>query len=439
MDKTPNGRQKFPRRRTESELQHDLPGEETLGINAGRLKDSLIRLSRFGPHPDGGAQRLAFSGDELAARAWITGEMESAGLLVRTDPAGNLFGRREGKEPLPAILFGSHLDTVPRGGHYDGTLGVLGALEVLRALAEQRVETRHPLEMVVWCDEEGAHFGNGLFGSRAATGGIHAGELDRVGEDGLSLHEWIERYGLDPRALERAVLDPRRVRAVFELHIEQGGNLEREGCRVAIVEGIVGIHRFEVNVGGFQNHAGTTPMAERKDAMLTAAHLIVAVHEEIRALPGEQVGNVGQLAVSPDAANVVPGAVRFPIELRDLKDEVVDDIIERIGARGARLAEATDCAVAIHRTLREPPADMDPGLRALLYRVAREAGHEPLSLPSRAGHDAQNTARHGIPTGMIFVPSRSGISHAPDEWTSWEDCAGGVDLLRRAVLAVDRA
>ena len=365
--------------------------------------------------------------------------MESAGLAVRTDPAGNLFGRREGKEPLPAILFGSHLDTVPRGGHYDGTLGVLGALEVLRALGEQRTETRHPLEMVVWCDEEGAHFGNGLFGSRAATGAVHDGELDRVGEDGLSLHEWIERYELDPRALERAVLDPRRVRAVFELHIEQGGNLEREGCKIAVVEGIVGIHRFEVNVGGFQNHAGTTPMAERKDAMLTAAHLIVAVHQEIRAQRGEQVGNVGQLAVSPDAANVVPGAVRFPIELRDLKDEVVDSVIERIGARGARLAEETGCTVGIHRTLREPPADLDPGLRALLYRVAREAGHEPLSLPSRAGHDAQNTARHGIPTAMIFVPSRSGISHSPEEWTSWEDCARGVDLLRRAVLAVDAA
>ena len=144
-------------------------GEAPLAINARRLCDSLIQLSRFGPHPKGGAQRLAFSQDELAARNWITREMENAGLTVRADPAGNLFGRREGKEPLPAILFGSHLDTVPRGGHYDGTLGVLGALEVLRALGEQRVETRHPLEMVVWCDEEGAHFGNGLFGSRAAT------------------------------------------------------------------------------------------------------------------------------------------------------------------------------------------------------------------------------------------------------------------------------
>ena len=431
MDGTLDGKKEFP--------NPENPGEAPLAINAGRLRDSLIALSRFGAHPGGGAHRFAFSKEELAARAWITGEMEGAGLRVRTDPAGNLFGRREGKEPLPAILFGSHLDTVPQGGHYDGTLGVLGALEVLRALGEERIQTRHPLEMVVWCDEEGAHFGNGLFGSRAATGAVHDGELDRVGEDGLSLHEWIERYGLDPRALERAVLDPRRVRAVFELHIEQGGNLEREGCRIAVVEGIVGIHRFEVNVGGFQNHAGTTPMAERKDAMLSAAHLIVAVHQEIRALPGDQVGNVGQLAVSPDAANVVPGAVRFPIELRDLKDEVVDDIIERIGVRGAQLAEQTGCTVGIHRTLREPPADMDPGLRALLYKVAREAGHEPLSLPSRAGHDAQNTARHGIPTAMIFVPSRAGISHSPEEWTSWDDCAQGVDLLRRAVLAVDAA
>lgn len=433
MDITLDRREEFPNPSDETESS----AEEPLGINAGRLRDSLIALSRFGAHPGGGARRFAFSKEELAARAWITGEMESAGLTVRTDPAGNMFGRREGKEFLPAILFGSHLDTVPRGGHYDGTLGVLGALEVLRALGEQRTETRHPLEMVVWCDEEGAHFGNGLFGSRAATGGVHDGELDRLGEDGLSLHEWIERYELDPRALERAILDPRRVRAVFELHIEQGGNLEREGCKVAVVEGIVGIHRFEVNVGGFQNHAGTTPMADRQDAMLTAARLIVAVHEEIRARPGDQVGNIGQLAVSPDAANVVPGLVRFPIELRDLEDHVVDDIIERVEGRGSSLAAATGCTVKVRRTLREPPADMDPGLRELLYKIAREAGHEPLSLPSRAGHDAQNTARHGIPTAMIFVPSRNGISHAPEEWTSWEDCARGVDLLRRAVLAVD--
>ncbi len=406
-------------------------------IDAGRLRASLIRLSEFGRHPEGGSRRIAFSDDELRARAWLAEAMREAGLAVRTDPAGNLFGRREGREPLPAILFGSHLDTVPRGGHYDGTLGVLGALEVLRALGERGIATRHPLEMVVWCDEEGAHFGNGLFGSRAATSGVPAGELDRVGADGLSLHEWLERYRLDPRRLERAILDPRRVRAVFELHVEQGGTLERAGRRVGVVEGIVGIHRFEATVEGVQNHAGTTPMAERRDAMLAAARLIVAVHEEIRARPGEQVGNVGQLAVSPDAANAVPGRVRFPIELRDLEDRVVDGVIRRVRGRGAGIAGETGCRVRIVRTLAEPPADMDPGLRELLAGVAREAGHEPLRLPSRAGHDAQNTARHGIPTAMLFVPSRGGISHAPEEWTSWEDCAIGTELLLRAVLAVD--
>ncbi len=414
-------------------------GETPFAIDARRLRDSLVRLSGFGAHPEGGSQRIAFSEEERAARTWLAEEMRNAGLTVRTDPAGNLFGRREGREPLPAILLGSHLDTVPRGGHYDGTLGVLGALEVLRSLSEQRLATRHPLEMVAWCDEEGAHFGNGLFGSRAATEGVPPAELDRVGEDGLSLHEWLERYGLDPGALSRTVLDPRRVHALFELHVEQGGKLHRERCRIGIVSGIVGIHRFEARIEGFQNHAGTTPMAERRDAMLTAARLIVAVHEEIRARPGEQVGNVGQLSVSPDAANVVPGAVQFPVELRDLDDRVVDGILERISGRSARLSEETGCAIRIERTLRERPASMDPALRELLLGLAREAGHEPLTLPSRAGHDAQNTARHGIPTAMIFVPSRDGISHAPEEWTSWEDCARGVDLLRRGVLAVDRA
>ena len=283
---------------------------------------------------------------------------------MRTDPAGNVFGRREGNvSPCPAILFGSHLDTVPRGGHYDGTLGVLERSKCCAPSesSEPKPATRWP--MVVWCDEEGAHFGNGLFGSRAATGGIHglrrcsteSGKTGSASTNGSSVTSSI----------------PGRWSAPSWTRAGCGRSSNSTSSRAATWNGRAagsrswraswGIHRFEVNVGGFQNHAGTTPMAERKDAMLTAAHLIVAVHEEIRALPGEQVGNVGQLAVSPDAANVVPGSVRFPIELRDLKDEVVDDIIERIGTRGARLAEATDCTVGIHRTLRSPPPTWIPG------------------------------------------------------------------------------
>lgn len=408
-------------------------------MNGGRLQASLVALSRFGPHPDGGAARLAFSEADLAARAWLTGEMRTAGLSVRTDAAGNLFARREGRENLlPVILFGSHMDTVPRGGHYDGALGVLAALEVLRSLDEQSVATRHPLEMVVWCDEEGAHFGNGLFGSRAATSGAPEEEFHRMDRDGRSLADWMDRYRLDPRRIGRAVLDPRTVRAVVELHVEQGGTLERQGARIGVVDGIVGIHRFEARIRGIQNHAGTTPMVERRDALLTAARLIVATHEEIRRLPGGQVGNVGQIAVTPDAANVVPGEVRFPIEMRDLDDTVVAGMIGRIGERSAALARETGCRIGIERTLEEPAAWMDPGLRALVAREARALNHDPVPMPSRAGHDAQNTARHGIPTAMIFVPSRDGISHAPAEWTSWDDCALGAEMLRRTVLAIDR-
>ncbi len=408
-----------------------------IGINSGRLRASLETLARYGRHPEGGARRIAFSDGELAARRWLEGEMRAAGLAVRTDAAGNMYGRRPGREALPAILFGSHLDTVPQGGHFDGSLGVLGALEVLRALREQGVETRHPLEMAVWCDEEGAHFGNGLFGSRAATSGVPEEELHRTDSEGLSLHDWMHRYALAPDNLDRAVLDPRRVHAAIELHIEQGGVLEKAGCRVGVVEGIVGIHRFEAHVEGFQNHAGTTPMDQRRDALLAAARLIVAVHEEIRTERGGQVGNVGRIKAAPDAANVVPGLVRFPIELRDLDDRVVDDMISRIGERARVLDQSSGCATAIRRTLREPAAGLDPELRERIARVAREAGLEPMALPSRAGHDSQNLARHGIPTAMIFVPSRGGISHSPHEWTSWKDCAIGVELLRRTILGVD--
>ena len=408
------------------------------GIREDRLETSLKALARIGARPEGGAERIAFSAEDRAARRWIAAEMGGAGLSVRTDPAGNLFGRREGREALPAILFGSHLDTVPRGGMFDGALGVLAGLEVLRALGEARVETRHPLELVVWCDEEGSRFGTGLFGSRAATVGIASGELDRTGFDGLSLHESLARCGGDPKGLDDAVLDARRIRVFLELHVEQGARLERAGGRLGVVEGIVGIHRFEARIEGEQNHAGTTPMAERRDAMLAAARLITVVHEEIRRGPGGQVGNVGQLFVNASAANTVPGEVRFPIELRHLEDRVVAGIMERIEGRARTVVSANGCAATFRRILHDRPAAMDPGLAEMLDRLVREQGMAPMRLTSRAGHDAQNLARHGVPTAMIFVPSVGGVSHAPEEWTRFEDCALGAALLREAVLAIDR-
>jgi beta-ureidopropionase / N-carbamoyl-L-amino-acid hydrolase len=413
-------------------------GPGVVHVKRDRLEQYLSTLSQFGKNPEGGVSRLGFSAADQAARAWLIDRMKAAGLEVWVDPAANIHGRRPGTDASrPVILFGSHIDSVPKGGNFDGDVGSLGALEVMTALFEEKAVTRHPLEMVVWSNEEGVHFGKGLFGSRAAARGPDPGELEAADEEGVRLSEWLRRYGLDPARIAEARLDPRRVAAYLELHIEQGGTLHRRGIPVGVVEGIVGIDRFEVTLEGFANHAGTTPMDERKDALLAAARLIQAVREQVMARPGRQVGNVGWIQVQPGAPNVVPGRVKMPIELRDLRRETIDDMISRIRAEAARISRETGVGITIERYATDEPAPTDPAVRDLIEQVAREAGLATLRLPSGAGHDAQSLARAGIPIGMIFVPSKDGISHSPREFSESEDCARGAEVLYRAVRALD--
>jgi N-carbamoyl-L-amino-acid hydrolase len=413
-------------------------GEPSPHVNGDRLRGLLTDLSRFGAQPEGGVSRLGFSKEDQAARAWLIERMRAAGLEVTVDPAANIHGRRAGTEAsLPTILFGSHIDSVPKGGNFDGDVGSLGALEVMLTLQQAQARTRHPLEMVVWSNEEGVHFGKGVFGSRMAGRGPDPGELEARDEEGVTLAEWLRRYGVDPARIAEARLDPRRVAAYLELHIEQGAVLDRRGIQIGVVEGIVGIDRFLATLEGFANHAGTTPMDERKDALVAAARLIQAVREEVMAKPGRQVGNVGWVQASPGAPNVVPGMVRMPIELRDLQREVMDDMAARVRERASAIGREAGVAIKIERTASDEPAPTDPALRDLIERVAREAGYSTLRLPSGAGHDAQSLGRAGIPIGMIFVPSKEGISHSPRERSEWDDVARGAEVLYRAVLELD--
>ncbi len=407
-------------------------------VNGTRLKKNLLQIAAFGKNPERGISRLGFSEPDRKARSWLIEEMSRAGLDVWVDQAANIHGRRAGKQPdLPAILFGSHIDSVPEGGIFDGTLGVLGALEVVRTLSDLGEQTRRPLELIVWADEEGVHFGQGLFGSRAATAGPMRGELDLTGSDGVSLHEWIVRYGQNPNEIERAILDPKSYAAYFELHIEQGPTLDRDGVPIGIVEGIVGIYRFQAQVVGFANHAGTTPMSERRDAMISASKLTQAVREEVMAKPGRQVGNVGLVRALPGAPNVVPGRVEVTIELRDLDESVVADVIARVRLRAAEIGREDGTEIAIEPFAAEGPAHMDVGLQDHIDHSAGSLGLGTYRLPSGAGHDAQNVARHGIPTGMIFVRSKDGVSHNPGEWTEWNDCTRGVEVLYQSVTELD--
>jgi N-carbamoyl-L-amino-acid hydrolase len=411
-------------------------------IQPGILRQRLEELSVFG-RPEGGAfadgvSRVAYSDADLGGRRYVMDLMRAAGLEPRVDPAGNIFGRRAGQDAsLPPIVFGSHIDSVPSGGNFDGDLGILASLGALEALDRAGLRTSHPLEMVIFSAEEGVAFGRGLAGSRIVAGDIKPEDLTQVW-NGFSRAEGIRRLGGNPDRIMEAARPKGAHRAYFELHIEQGGTLEASTIAVGVVQGIVSIQRHRVEVSGFANHAGTTPMPIRQDAMLAISHLTIAVREIVMAMPGRQVGTVGHVEVSPNAPNVIPGKVVATIELRDLSPEKLVTLADQIKARAARIAAATKTTIDITSLGGNPPALADTTMQDIVERSADTLGLSAVRMPSGAGHDAQMMAQIS-PMGMIFVPSIGGISHSPRELTRWDDCANGANVLLQAVLAADGA
>ncbi len=407
-------------------------GAPPLRVDAARLDASLAALGAFGRNPEGGVTRTAYGDADRAGRQYVRQLMADAGLRVRLDAAGNILGRREGRvAPLPPILLGSHVDSVPAGGNYDGPLGTLAAIEVARTLGEHGVATRHPLEVVAWQNEEG-----GLVGSRIASGEFPARELDRVAVSGKTIRDGIAFIGGDPANLASAQRRRGDVAAYLELHIEQGSTLEREHVDIGIVEGIVGIWQWTVTVDGFANHAGTTPMDRRQDALLSAARFIEMVNRVVRSEPGRQVGTVGQIRAEPGAPNVIPGRVVMSLELRDLDAAKVARLYARIADEARSIGREGGTTVGFAPITEHAPAPTDPRMRTIIADAARGLGLTTRIMPSGAGHDAQEMARIA-PTGMVFVPSVGGISHSPREFTRPADCANGANVLLQAVLAVD--
>jgi N-carbamoyl-L-amino-acid hydrolase len=405
-------------------------------VRQERLWGTLQKLGEFGKNPEGGVSRVGFTEADLAGRAYVMELMREAGLEVRIDPAGNIFGRRAGSENLPVLLFGSHIDSVPHGGNFDGDVGSLGAIEVIRSLNEQKVKTRHPLEAVVWTNEEGGRFYAGLFGSSAAAGIMPADVGERRDDAGEKLSDWLKRMGGDASRIKEAKIAPGSVAGYVELHIEQGAVLEEANVPIGVVQGIVGIRDQTCTAVGFANHAGTTPMNRRKDALAAASRGVLAVREEIRADPGRQVGTVGWMKIEPGATNVIPGRVTFPVELRDLDAGKIDRIAARILQRFEAIGKEENVHITCTSPDLEAPALTAPAFREVIRASASEAGLKTLELPSGAGQDAQNVARFA-PVGMIFVPSRGGISHSPMEYTSPEQVGSGAEVLYRTILRLD--
>lgn len=402
-------------------------------INGARLNQHLQALSKFGANPQGGVSRTAFSDADRAGREYVMGLMRAAGLDPRVDFAGNIIGRRAGTDASrKPIVFGSHVDSVPEGGNYDGPVGSLAAIEVAQSFAEQNVRTRHPLEVAIWANEEG-----GLYGSRAVSGQLTPRELDNRAWSGKTIAEGMAFLGGDPSRLA----DVRRARgdiaAYLELHIEQGGTLEADRIDIGIVEGIVGIRQWEVTITGFSNHAGTTPMDKRQDAMLAAARFVDMVNRVVRAEPGRQVGTVGRIQAFPGAPNVIPGRVVCTLELRDLDDARTERLYHAIEAEARRIGEGTGTAFAYRSLHENVAAPSDPAIRALIAEAARELKLSARPMPSGAGHDAQAMAQLG-PMGMIFIPSIGGISHSPKEYSTPQDIVRGAEVLMHTILLADR-
>jgi N-carbamoyl-L-amino-acid hydrolase len=410
--------------------------DAALRVDAGRLRQNIEDFSMFGRKPGGsfadGVSRFAYSDADIAGRKFAMNLLHAAGAEPRIDAAGNILARREGSRPdLKPIMIGSHIDSVPDGGNFDGVLGSMSAIEVLRTLNENRFKLRHPLEIALWSNEEG-----GLIGSGAA-GGVVKPEILGVTLNGIRRIDGVRRIGGDPDHLVAAHLEPNSRAAYVELHIEQSGRLEKTGTAIAIVDGIVAIDEYEVEIIGFANHAGTTPMADRHNALLAAAKLIEAVQEEITREPGWQVGNVGHLEVYPNVRNIVPGRVFHTLELRDLDAAKVKMIGDRIIARSKTIATDTGTEIHIKLVEREPAAISSPALQQKIADAAKSIGLATMHLPSGATHDGTMLTSIA-PIGMIFVPSVAGISHSPKELTSWTDCANGANVLLQTVLRLDR-
>ena len=402
-------------------------------VDGARLWQRLRELAEVGRREEGGVARLSFTPEERTAKDLVASYMREAGLDVREDAAGNLFGRREGRDPdAPAVLVGSHVDSVINGGDFDGSLGVLGGIEILQAMNEEGVETERPVEVVAFTDEEGARFSLGMVGSRALTGSLSQEDLRHEDRDGVSIEEAMREAGLDPEKIGDARRPPDSLAAYVELHIEQGKVLEGEDLPVGVVTGIAGPVWLRLSFTGEAGHAGTTPMGARRDALAAAAEVVGIVEEEASAT-GSTVGTVGQVGANPGGINIIPGGAHISVDLRDIDEGVRDGVEGRIRERAGEVCDGRGVGLEYEELQRLPPAPCSGEIRAAIAAACESEGIRPYALPSGAGHDGMHVAEL-CPMGMIFVRSRDGISHNPKEWSSQEDCEAGCKVLYLAVL-----
>ena len=358
--------------------------------------------------------------------------MRAAGMDVYIDEGGNIIGRLKGQDnDLPPIAIGSHIDSVPEGGSYDGNVGSLAAIEVAHTISENDLGLNHPLIVVIFQNEEG-----GLFGSKVMTTGLTDQELGLMSSSGYTIKEGIKRIGGNLKKLEDAKLKKNEWAAYVELHIEQGAFLYDENLEIGIVEGIVGIKQWEVTVDGFANHAGTTPMDKRNDALYAASLYVQSVHEIGKKTPGNQVATVGMIKPFPGAPNVIPGKVSASLEIRDLNEKKIDSIYKKIKRSAEKIAKRTGTTFQFQQTINIVPEPTNDVIIKAISEASNDLKLKSKFMPSGAGHDAQEIAQI-CPIGMIFIPSKNGISHSPKEYSTANDISNGANVLLHTVLKID--
>jgi N-carbamoyl-L-amino-acid hydrolase len=409
-----------------------MPAHTNQRIDGKRLWDSLMAMARIGATPKGGVRRLTLTDVDRRGRDRFRAECEAVGLAVRVDAIGNMFARRPGRDPdrLP-VLFGSHLDSQPSGGKFDGALGVLAGLEVVQTLNDLGIATDAPLELVNWTDEEGSRFGHSLMGSGVWSGVYSLDQAYALTDtEGVTVQRALD--GIGYRGPEAAAAFP--ADAYFELHIEQGPILENEAKQIGIVTGAQAMVWYDAVATGQDSHAGTTPPSARRDALVCAARIIDLVDRMMRARGEDGRGTVGQLFVSPNSRNVIPGEVRFSVEFRHPDGAEVDRLDAQFPREAGFLAR--DCGVELElmQLFKIPAQSFDPGCVELVRRGASKLGYGAREIVSGAGHDAVYVARH-VPTAMIFTPCKNGLSHNEAESIEPEEAAAGAQVLFEAVLA----
>ncbi|SES12751.1 M20 family metallo-hydrolase [Psychrobacillus sp. OK032] len=406
-----------------------------LTINAERINGKLIELAEIGKIGDTGVSRLAHSKKDKEAVLKVKSWMEEVGLSARIDNFGNLIGRLEGEIPdAPALMLGSHIDSQPYGGRYDGVLGVLGALEVVQTLQEQKITPSISIEVAAFSDEEGCRFNKGLFGVRGILGKLEDGELDRQDKDGVTRREALIEFGCDPDKFKESEYDLSKIAAFLELHIEQGPVLEAKGEAVGIVTGISGPLWLTVELTGLAGHAGSVPMPMRQDALVGAAKVIVKLNELTSKIPGAPtVGTVGSLKVFPDSRNIIPEQVTFTVDLRDIDETRRDEIESELRQSINQIANEHGLTYKITEDTKSEPRFCNDKIMNIMRSESEEMGINTPELMSGPFHDSLAMS-YVCDYAMIFIRSKDGISHNPKEYSAPEDIALGTELLYRTVV-----